>query len=90
MTVLTVNTSERATDPQARRDVVAAAQEAIGFDLPVLLAPPGVAASQWGITALPTTVVVGPDGRIAWTHRGAGPGYLDQLEDAIDALLPPE
>ena len=90
VTVLTVNTSERATDPAARREVVAAARDAIGFDLPILLAGSGVASSQWGVTALPTTIVVGPDGRIAWMHRGAGPEYLDQLEDAIDALLPPE
>lgn len=90
VTVLAVNTSERETDSKARRAVVASAQEAIGFDLPVLLAGPGVAASQWGVTALPTTIVVGSDGRIAWMHRGAGPEYLQQLEEAIDALLPTE
>ncbi len=36
-----------------------------GFDLPVLLDPPGSIAGQYRVSAVPTTVIIDADGRIA-------------------------
>ena len=41
-----------------------------GFDLPVLLDPPGSIAGQYRVAAVPTTVIVDAEGRIATTKVG--------------------
>lgn len=35
-----------------------------GLQLPVLLAPEGVIARQWGVAVFPSTVLIGADGRV--------------------------
>ena len=86
--VLTVNTSEQASDLESLRVKVNQSRSAIGFELPVLLDLDGGAARRWGISALPTTIVVGPTGRIAYIHRGAGPEYVNRLTEEVRRLIP--
>ena len=88
--VLTVNTSERATDPDALRARVQAVRTELALELPVLLDLDGEVAREWGVSALPTTIVVDQEGRIASVHRGAGPDFIERLEAELRQLLPPE
>ena len=39
------------------------------------------------VKAFPTTFVIAPDGRIAWSRQGYLPGDGEALGDAIEALL---
>ncbi|MEE2681344.1 MAG: TlpA disulfide reductase family protein [Planctomycetota bacterium] len=86
--VLTVNTQEGALDPAALRRTVEAARTSLALELPVLLDPDGSLARRWGVSALPTTVVVDQEGRIAFVHQGAGPEFIQRLEAELRQLLP--
>ena len=86
--VLTVNTAERASDLEALRVKVKGAVDTLQFDLPVLLDLDGAVARQWGVSALPTTIVIDRLGRIASIHQGAGPEYIERLENQVKQLLP--
>jgi thiol-disulfide isomerase/thioredoxin len=87
--VITVNTSERERDPARRTALVLEERDAIGFDLPIAVDLQGTVADAWGVTALPTTVIVAPDGTLAEIHRGAGEDYESLLQKAVDSLLQP-
>lgn len=41
-----------------------------GWELPTLFDTEGVSTSTYGIVMTPTTMVIGPDGRILWRHVG--------------------
>jgi len=41
-----------------------------GMGFPVVLDPLAELARQWGVTAFPTTVLIGPDGRARWRVVG--------------------
>lgn len=88
--VVTVNTSERERDPVRRATFVLEERKNIGFDLPILIDLDGSVASEWGVSALPTTIIIAPDGTVASVHRGAGAEYESMLEAEVEALLKPE
>jgi len=61
-----------------------------GLKLPVLRDPEQAAYHAFGLTALPTIVVIDPSGRVAHRHVGFDPEQGDSLGDvgkAIDQLL---
>ena len=87
VTVLTINTSEQERDPGRRTAFVLAQREAIGFSLPVGIDIDGAAARAWGDNALPTTIIIGPDGVLSSIHKGAGPDYEQMLEEEVRGLL---
>ena len=89
VTVITVNTSERERDPARRTALVLEERDAIGFELPIAVDLQGTVADAWGVTALPTTVIVAPDGTVAEVHRGAGEDYESLLQKAVESLLQP-
>ena len=90
VTVVTVNTSERENDPIRRATFVLEEKRKIGFDLPILIDLDRSVATAWGVTALPTTVIIAPDGTVASVHRGAGANYESMLEAEVEALLQPQ
>ncbi len=90
VTVLTINTSEQERDPGRRTDFVLAQREAIGFTLPVGIDMDGAAARAWGVNALPTTIIISPEGVLSGMHKGAGSDYEQVIEDEVKALLQPE
>lgn len=89
VTVVTVNTSEREKDLVPRTTFVLEERKKIGFELPILIDLDGSAATDWGVSALPTTVIVAPDGTIASIHRGAGGDYEAMLKQEVEGLLEP-
>jgi hypothetical protein len=44
-------------------------------------------AQSFGVQAIPTTVVIGPDGRVANMHRGASNAMVELLKKESSELL---
>ena len=74
--VLAVNLSE----PRSR---VEAFLERVPFDFPVLLDASGDTSRNWRARILPVTFIIGPDGRIRYSHAGE----LDWAEPGIVELI---
>ena len=72
---------------QEDRRAVGAALERLGLEPRSALDVDGVAAERFAVTAIPQTVVVGPDGAVTHVFVGGGPGVVDQLRQAIRAAL---
>ncbi len=61
--------------------------EARGWELKVGLDPDGRLAEQFGVDAIPQTVIIAPDGKVAHVHVGAHPQLKEALVGAIEKLL---
>ncbi|MDB6139145.1 MAG: resA 3 [Verrucomicrobiaceae bacterium] len=61
-----------------------------GWDLPVAMDSNAVAAGKYGVTGIPFTVVVGLDGKVAWTHTGYSPEAAAKLVEAVNKALQAE
>jgi thiol-disulfide isomerase/thioredoxin len=79
-TVLAVNVGEDAR--LARRFTE---QADIGFT--VLIDAEGGAARAWGARALPTTFIIGPDGRTRYSHIGARDWSDERTRETIEGLM---
>ena len=74
--------------PEARAaEEVARFMDEIGVELTVLLDPAGRAETVFGAMGLPTTVVIGRDGGLAYRRLGAGDWDLPPLRDHVVAAL---
>jgi len=60
-----------------------------GINYPVVMATPEIRRAFPGVTALPTTFIVDPDGRVVQTHVGLiNPGVIEQETRFLAALDP--
>jgi thiol-disulfide isomerase/thioredoxin len=57
------------------------------FVMPTLLDLDNSVAKKFGFDAIPTTVIVGPDGTVISVHTGAGPDMVEELKKEIEAAL---
>lgn len=57
-------------------DAALAFQRAVGGSLPVFYDPTGALATRFKVSAMPTSVVIGRDGRVRFQH----PGYFDNKQ----------
>ena len=80
--VLAVNLAE----PETR---IRAFLEKMPLDFPVLLDRDTSVAKAWRARILPATFIIGPDGRIRYSHLGELDWSQDSVRRAIAALLPP-
>jgi peroxiredoxin len=64
--------------------------EARGWQFTVALDAGQNVARQYGVQGIPHTVVVAPDGRVAWVKTGFGPSVEKELAEAVQRLLEPE
>ena len=84
---------QNGVDPAVIRTRSFEAWRKLGVAMPLLLADSDEIASSWAVTDLPTTVVLGPDGRIASVHRGMDPQnpgkIVDQVRDVVEKCLKP-
>jgi thiol-disulfide isomerase/thioredoxin len=64
--------------------------EARGWQFTVALDAGQNVARQYGVQGIPHTVVVAPDGRVAWVKTGFGPNVEKELAEAVQRLLEPE
>ena len=59
----------------------------LGLTLPVVIDEDGSLARRFKVQAVPTSVLIAPDGSIVRTHSGFHPAEEDSLRAAVDALL---
>jgi peroxiredoxin len=78
--VLAVNVDE--PDARVRRFL-----EETRLDLPVLLDPNKTVTRAWGVRVMPTTFVVGPDGRIRYRLLGEADWSTDAIVTTITRLM---
>ena len=60
----------------------------LGLTFPILFDADGKLQRDYQVTAVPTTVVIAPDGRIAYASEGWWPGETKKIEAVIASLLP--
>ena len=79
-TVMAISLDEGGWDP------VREFAEAMEFNFPVLLGDDTISEAFGGIWALPTTLIVNPDGKIVSTHQGlvAKATYETEIEALLD------
>lgn len=82
ISVVTVNCEHPAISA-ADRDAIAAVAKQIGFTGPVLLDDGLVAFNDYGTMALPSTLVVGADGKVGYALAGYPTTLREELADAV-------
>jgi peroxiredoxin len=61
----------------------------LGLTMPVVVDEDGSLARQHRVQAVPTSVLLGRDGRVVRVHSGFHPAEEDSLARAVEALLAP-
>ena len=64
--------------------------ETRGWKLPVALDDGGAVGQKYGADSIPHTVIVGPDGKIAWVKTGYDPGGESDAAKEVTLLLTPQ
>jgi peroxiredoxin len=75
-----------AVNLQESRDDTKAALERMELDIAVALDRDGAVAARYGATAIPYTVVIARDGKVARVFVGAGPETEQQMQAALKEL----
>ena len=79
-TVFGVNVEQdRASADKVLRD--------IPVTFPILFDDENVVSEQYGVDAMPMTLLVDRDGRVRHLHRGYKPGYEDKYEEQVRSLI---
>jgi peroxiredoxin len=63
--------------------------ETRGFKLTVAMDADQSVGQKYGVDAIPHTVIVGPDGKVAWVQTGYSPDGDTDASDAVKRLLAP-
>ena len=58
-----------------------------GWDLPVVLDRELAVREKYSVQGIPTTVIIGKDGKVAMVHFGYSPGLKDELIDDLRRAL---
>ena len=85
--VFAVNTSERQPNVEQRKQSAAGFWKTKDYSVPVLLDLDYAVATSYHVEGLPTTIVIGPDGRIADKHVGFNPDMVNVLTKGALELL---
>lgn len=78
--ILGVNLDEDSQDAQSFLKSVPA-KFSVAFD------PAGKTPRQYGVRGMPTSVLIGPDGKVLWVHSGFRQGSGAELEEKIRVVL---
>ncbi len=73
-------------DPE-NMDAVRRVAEGLGLGYLVLLDGGGRVAERYSVRAFPTTIIVGPEGRIRFRREGHTSGVMRQIRDKVRGLL---
>jgi peroxiredoxin len=76
-----------AVNLQETSETVKAALERMGLDVTVAMDRDGSVAEQYGVTAIPQTVIIGPDGAVARLYVGVNSSFAQEMRTAIRELL---
>lgn len=88
ITAVAVNTFEGAAGDELVEKVSTFWRDK-AFAMTSVLDEDGATAAAYGVRALPTTVVVGLDGKVHWRHEGLNASWETDLEAAVEAALKP-
>lgn len=88
--VYAVDVWERFESKEETKSKVSEFWTSKGYKMPTLLDLENAAVQKFGFQSIPTTVVVGPDGKIAQIHTGFSPEMVDTLKADVEAALKPE
>ena len=83
--ILAVNMAEPRSDVEGFLQ-----QHDIRVEFPILLDPEGEVVSQWMITAVPTTFILGPAGRIRYGLFGGLEWDKPEIVETLSALMTPD
>lgn len=85
--VITVNSLERESTPDERRDMIADFWKQQEFSLPVAIDYTGETAAAYGVQMIPSTFIIRSDGVIHQHHIGADANYVQQIKaDVLEAI----
>ena len=59
----------------------------VGASVPVVYDPKGAIATQYHVSEMPTSILIGPDGRVRYTHLGFFENKTPQYEAHIEELI---
>lgn len=85
--VITVNVLERVDGPDAQLEAVRAFWREHDFSLPVAIDYSGDVARDYGIRAIPMTVIIRADGIVHTVSVGAKPDYAAWLRESIEGAI---
>ncbi len=75
---------------QEAPEQIKAALERLQLDMTVALDSDGRVAEKYGATAIPQTVIIGRDGKVARLFVGGGARFDEQLREALTSVLSPD
>ena len=76
-----------AVNLQETPDQVKTALARLGLDMPAVLDRDGRVAEKYGATAIPQTVIIDRQGKVARLFVGAAARFDEQLRGALDSIL---
>lgn len=88
--VIAVDVWEREQTNEAKKAAATKYWGTQNFTVPLMFDFEGTVAAKFGVQAIPTTVVIGPDGRVAQIHRGASGDMVDMLKRETAELFAPK
>jgi thiol-disulfide isomerase/thioredoxin len=62
--------------------------EKLGLSFSLLLDRDSAATAAWGVKLLPTSILIGPDGAVAFRHAGELDWSSSEQRGRVEALLP--
>jgi peroxiredoxin len=74
---------------QEAPEQIKAALQRLQLDMTVALDSDGRVAEKYGATAIPQTVIIGRDGKVARLFVGGGARFDEQLREALTSVLSP-
>ncbi|MEA3288413.1 MAG: TlpA disulfide reductase family protein [Candidatus Marinimicrobia bacterium] len=74
-------------DPKAGIELIHKMKANLKMSHPILFDRYGVVADKYGASSLPTTVVIGPDGKVHYYHSGFKPGDGAKVKEVLLKIL---
>ncbi len=85
--VFAVDVWERHPTDEQKIQAVSEFWKGQNYTMPTLLDLDGTAVAPFGFRSIPTTIVIGPDGKISKIHSGYDPNMFGTLKDEAQQLL---
>lgn len=85
--IYTVNVWERGDTPKEKLEAATAFWKKQGFTLPIAMDYTDKTAAAYGVTGIPTTVIIRSDGVVHEVHVGAGGNYEQMMKHGITEAI---
>lgn len=85
--IYTVNVWERVNTPKEKLEVATAFWKQQGFTLPIAMDYTDKTAAAYGVSGIPTTVIIRADGIVHEVHVGASPNYEEMMKHGITEAI---